>query len=76
MTVTADNKRRIPLRMAQPGDRFDVQVSEGGKVVLTKLVPETRANKVRLVRKHGYTVGVTERPIDLEALRKALDEFP
>ena len=31
MTVVADNKKRVTLRLAKPGDRFDVQISPGGK---------------------------------------------
>jgi hypothetical protein len=37
-TVTADQKRRVPLPGAQPGDVFDVQKSENGKYILEKLV--------------------------------------
>ena len=80
MTVTADNKRRVPLRMAQPGDRFDVQVSSEGKVVLTKLVPATKASRpnriVRRLKRRGYHVAVTERPIDMAEVRKLLADFP
>jgi hypothetical protein len=37
-TVTADQKRRVPLPGAQPGDVFDVQASPDGKYILEKLV--------------------------------------
>ncbi len=37
-TVTADQKRRVPLPGAQPGDVFDVQTSGTGKYILEKLV--------------------------------------
>ena len=39
MTVVADNKKRVTLRLAKPGDRFDVQVSPEGRFILTKLEP-------------------------------------
>lgn len=76
MTVVADSKHRVTLRFAKPGDRFDVQLSGDGKLVLTRLVPDDRPNQVRLVRRHGYTVGVSKRPISQETARKLLDEFP
>ena len=38
MTVIADNKRRVVLPMAKPGDRFDVIV-EGERRILTRLEP-------------------------------------
>lgn len=47
-TVVADNKKRVTLRLAKPGDRFDVQLSEDGRFVLTKLEPI--AKKVPLVQ--------------------------
>jgi hypothetical protein len=37
-TVTADQKRRVPLPGAQPGDVFDVQKTGSGKYILEKLV--------------------------------------
>jgi hypothetical protein len=78
MTVVADNKKRVTLRLAKPGDRFDVQITPGGKFVLTKLEPaKPRPNKARLIRtKQGYLVAVSERPITQEMVRAALDEFP
>ena len=33
MTVIADSRKRVILKPAKPGDRFDVQVSPDGKVV-------------------------------------------
>lgn len=39
-TVTADQKRRVPLPEAQPGDVYDVHKTLDGKYVLEKRVPE------------------------------------
>jgi hypothetical protein len=76
MTVIADNKKRVVLSKAKPGDRFDVQVSQEG-YLLRKLEPvrSQRAN-VRFVKRDGYTVAVTDQPINEDALRQALSEFP
>ena len=76
MTVTADAKRRVVLPPAKPGDRFEVQLCTDGKLVLTPLIPDERVNKVKLVKKHGYTVAVTSRPITQAQTRAYLDEFP
>ena len=76
MTVTADDRKRVVLPAAKPGDRFDLEVS-GDKMVLTRLVLATdKPEQVKLVKKHGYTVAVGTRPITQEQVRKALDEFP
>ena len=78
MTVVADNKKRVTLRLARPGDRFDVQVSPEGRFILTKLQPvrETPPAKVRIEKRGRYHVGVLDHPIAEEALKEALAEFP
>jgi hypothetical protein len=76
MTAIADNKKRVTIRTAKPGDRFDVQVM-GEKIVLTRLVPkEQRQSKVRFIKKNGYTVGLTDNPIDEQTIKEALADFP
>jgi hypothetical protein len=42
MTAVADNKKRVTIRTAKPGDRFDVQVAKDGKVILTPLVADEK----------------------------------
>jgi len=78
MTVVADDKKRVTLRLAKPGDRFDVQVVSDGNYILTKLEPvqQKGAAKVRIEKRGPYHVGVLSRPINEEALKEALAEFP
>jgi hypothetical protein len=78
MTVVADSKKRVTIRSANPGDRFDVQVAGEGRFVLTRLEPVSSEPpaKVKIVKRGGYSVGVLERPIDESALAAALREFP
>jgi len=42
-TVTADQKCRVPLPGAQPGDVFDVRKTAEGKYILEKLVRQVGA---------------------------------
>ena len=78
MTVTADNKKRVTLRLAKLGDRFDVRVAGDGQFILTRLEPvrPVRPAKVRIEKRGPYQVGVLDRPIDEKALAEALAEFP
>ena len=77
MTVVADNKHRVTLRHAKPGERFDVEVPAEGKYVLTRLEPaESRVRRVRFVKRNGYTVGASDQPVSEEAIREALADFP
>ena len=79
VTITADAKKRVRLGLAKPGDRFDVQVSGDGAFILRRLEPVKKAPrpaKVTFVKEGRFTVGVLDRPINEEALQKALAEFP
>lgn len=78
MTVVADNKKRVTLRLAKPGDRFDVQVAAEGNYILTKLEPvqPKRAARVRIEKRGQYHVGVLDHPINEDALKEALADFP
>ena len=77
MTVIADEKKSVTLPGAKPGDRFDLQVINEGKILLTPLdTASARTAVVRIEKKEGFTVGVLDRPIDDKALSEALNEFP
>jgi len=78
MTVVTDNKKRVTLRLAQPGDRFDVQAASDGNYILTKLVPAQLKGtaKVRIEKRGQYHVGVLDHPINEEAIKDAVAEFP
>ena len=76
MTVIADNKKRVTLPTAKPGDRFDIQISGDG-FLLRKLEPvEPKPAKVRFEKRGKYTVAFADQPINEQALREALADFP
>jgi hypothetical protein len=78
MTVVAVHKKRVTLRLAKPGDGFDVQVCSDGEFTLTRLEPvnPSRLAKVRIERRGQYHVGVLDHALKEEALKAALAEFP
>jgi len=76
MKVTADARRRVVLADAKPGDVFD-QVLEGTRIVLIKLEPALhRPAKARIEKRGRYSVGVLDQPINEQAIREALADFP
>jgi hypothetical protein len=79
VTLKADNRRRVQLPGAKPGQVF-AYVDEGnGRVtlILVKPVVEDRPTaKVRFIKEDGFTVGVSDRAVDETALKQALAEFP
>jgi len=76
VTVTADEKRRVRLPSARPGDKFDVQLAGEGKVVLTRLEPaQSESAQVRIEKRGRFSVGVLDHPINEETLKQALADF-
>jgi hypothetical protein len=76
MTVKVDNKKRVVLLTARPGDRFDLKVS-GTEFRLVLLKPASRPHRARLDKgPRGYRVAAGPKPITQEQVRAALNEFP
>lgn len=71
MTVKADDKKRVVLPTARPGDMFDVDFSPEGKITLTRLVPaEPRLVKPRKV--NGRWMGAPEARPSHQAITDAI----
>lgn len=71
MTVKTDDKKRVVLPNAKPGDVFSVDFSADGKITLTKLVPaEPRLVKPRKVS--GRWMGAKEARPDRQAIVDAI----
>jgi hypothetical protein len=75
MTLTADDKGRLTCReLFKPGSVYSAD-RDGERVVLTKLEP-TRLPRVRLERRKGRTLLVSDRTITPEDVQRELDHFP
>jgi hypothetical protein len=76
MTVTADHRKRVPIRTASPGQRFDVQISGDGTVTLTPLAP--KRDQVPVVKptrtKEGWLMFPSGKAPDRAAIRAAIRE--
>ena len=73
MTVIADNKKRVTLPDAKPGDRFDLQFAPDGSVVLRRLEPVKRS--VTYVKRKGLLLARTDQPINWTETREAIDKY-
>ena len=80
VTLKADDRSRVKLPDIKPGQVFAYENKGNGILTLTEVrpvePPEEKPAKVRFVKKGRYTVGVTDRPINMQALQEALKEFP
>jgi hypothetical protein len=57
VTVTADERKRIILAQARPGQRFDVQVSGDGVFLVRRLEPVQPVKLVRARKINGKWMG-------------------
>jgi hypothetical protein len=76
MTVTADDRRRIVLPEAEPGDQFDIQYSGDGFTLRRLGQVDKCPAKVAVERRDGFSVWVTDQPITEQSIREALADFP
>jgi hypothetical protein len=78
ITAKADNRRRVQIPNIKAGQVFSIENNGAGVIVLHELKPvEAKPVKSRLVKdKEGFTVLQSDQPIDQEALKIALSEFP
>ena len=90
--VKADDRRRVVLPGAKPRQEFAYLERENGKVILTPIRPvkpkrPARASiatapkpgpptRVRFVKRGRYTVGVSDRPVDMQVVKELLADFP
>jgi hypothetical protein len=70
MTVKADEKKRVVIPSAKPGDVFNIELS-GGKILLTKLVP-SESKLVRARRVKGIVMGSEDVEINSKEIVDAI----
>ncbi len=76
-TLTVDDYQRLRLPDVAPRTKFSYAQDAQGRITLTRLEPaKARTAKVRFQKRNGRTVGVTDQPISLQAIKDALSEFP
>jgi hypothetical protein len=76
-TLTVDDYQRVRLPDVAPRTKFAYEKDTHGRITLTKLEPtQGRPAKVRFEKRNGRTVGVTDQPISLQAIKDVMTEFP
>lgn len=81
VTTKADSRRRVVVPQVKPGQVYAVQDDPDGSIRLTLLkVPEPaegqRPCKARLIKEGRYTVVETDQPINMDAIKELLADFP
>jgi hypothetical protein len=77
ITTKADNRKRVVVPQAKPGQVYAVGESADGGFTLTVIKPAKVANlKCRLAKEDGFTVVAPGQPINEQAIKEFLAEFP
>lgn len=77
ITTKADSQKRVTIPSARPGQVFAVQTNADGSITLAAVNPNEAVEPACLISKEdGYTVAVPKQPIDEEAIKELLAEFP
>ena len=77
ITTKADSRKRVLVPQARPGQVYAVQENADGSFTLTMVKPAQQArSKCRLAKEDGFTVVVPGQPIDEQAIKELLADFP
>ena len=77
--VKVDEAHRIQIAALAPGDLYEPEIVSPDEITLRRVCESSavsRPAKVRFEKRGGYTVGVSDQPISLAAIKEALAEFP
>ena len=77
ITTRADKQKRVFVPQAKPGQEYAVEANADGGFTLTVVEPTRRPpQKCRLAKEDGFTVIVPGQPINEDAIKELLAEFP
>lgn len=79
ITAKADNRRRVQIPNIKSGTVFSIENDGAGTIVLHELKPvkaDKRQPTARLKKENGRTVVVPDQPINMDAIKEMISEFP
>lgn len=78
--VKVDEAHRIQIAVLAPGDLYEPEIVSPDEINLRRVSQSSdnasRPAKVNFEKRGGYTVGVSDQPVSLAAIKEALAEFP
>ena len=78
--VKVDEAHRIQIAVLAPGDLYEPEIVSPDEITLRRVSESSgtasRRAKVRFEKRGGYTVGVSDQPVSLAAIKEALADFP
>ena len=77
--VKVDEAHRIQIAALAPGDLYEPEIVSPDEITLRRVSESSAVShpaKVRFEKRGGFTVGVSDQPISMAAIKEALAEFP
>ena len=78
--IKVDEAHRIQIAVLAPGDLYEPEIVSPDEIKLRRVSQPSdtasRPTQVRFEKRGGYTVGVSDQPVSLAAIKEALAEFP
>jgi hypothetical protein len=76
-TITADKQKRVRIPDARPGQVFAYERGQDGTITLHEVKKaEPAPAKARLEKRGRYTVVVPAQPVNMDAVKELLADFP
>jgi len=76
-TVTVDEQKRVRIPDAEPGQVFAYDRATDGTITLQHIDQAASAHPTfRLAREDGFTVVIPNQPINEQAIKELLADFP
>ncbi len=77
ITTKVDKRKRVLVPHAKPGQVYAVESRADGSFTLTAVqTSKAPAPKCRLTKEDGFTVVLPSQPINEQAVKKLLADFP
>ena len=77
VTTKVDDQKRVVVPQARPGQVYAVQENADGSFTLKVVKPEGSASPTcRLAEEDGFPVAVPNQPINEQAIKELLADFP
>ena len=76
ITTEVDDKNRIVVTHAKPGQVYAVRENSDGSFTLTAVTSAASAPTCLLADEDGFPVAVPNQPIDEQAIKELLAEIP
>ena len=78
--IKVDDLHRIQLAVLEPGDLYEPEIISNDEITLHRVtqssVADARPALVKVEKRQGFSVGISDQSISADAINEALAEFP